>query len=114
MEGRASIIQELEALVHSIPEGTVASYGQLGRALSRPVSGLLVGRWMAQVSSTVPWWRVVASDGSLPVGKRDPRLGQEQRARLEAEGVPFQADCVAKAAFVGELFASATSEGGQA
>ena len=31
----------------------------------------------------IPWWRVVRADGSLAAG-------DEQRARLEAEGVPFQ------------------------
>jgi methylated-DNA-protein-cysteine methyltransferase related protein len=30
----------------------------------------------------VPWWRVVRADGSLAVGER-------QRERLWAEGVPF-------------------------
>jgi methylated-DNA-protein-cysteine methyltransferase related protein len=32
----------------------------------------------------IPWWRVVRADGSLAAGDR-------QRARLEAEGVPFRA-----------------------
>ena len=31
----------------------------------------------------LPWWRVVRADGSLAKGDR-------QRARLEAEGVPFR------------------------
>jgi alkylated DNA nucleotide flippase Atl1 len=31
----------------------------------------------------IPWWRVVRADGSLAAG-------DEQRARLEAEGVPFR------------------------
>jgi alkylated DNA nucleotide flippase Atl1 len=31
----------------------------------------------------VPWWRVVRADGSLAVG-------EEQRRRLWAEGVPFK------------------------
>jgi alkylated DNA nucleotide flippase Atl1 len=31
----------------------------------------------------VPWWRVVRADGSLAVG-------EEQRQRLWAEGIPFR------------------------
>lgn len=37
----------------------------------------------------IPWWRVVNAQGDLPIGKRDPRLEQEQRQRLAAEGVTF-------------------------
>ena len=32
---------------------------------------------------SLPWWRVVRADGTLAKGAR-------QRARLEAEGVPFR------------------------
>lgn len=35
----------------------------------------------------LPWWRVVRADGTLAKGAR-------QRARLEAEGVPFVGDRV--------------------
>ena len=35
----------------------------------------------------VPWWRIVRADGSLA-------KGASQRARLEAEGVPFRGDRV--------------------
>jgi methylated-DNA-protein-cysteine methyltransferase-like protein len=87
-------------LVRSIPEGSVASYGALGLALEPPVSGLIVGRWMAAAPPDVPWWRVVAGNGSLPVHKRDPALARTQRRRLEDEGAPFQADgTVASSAF---------------
>jgi alkylated DNA nucleotide flippase Atl1 len=35
----------------------------------------------------LPWWRIVRADGSLAKGAR-------QRARLEAEGVPFRGERV--------------------
>lgn len=81
---------ELWRIVKSVPPGRIATYGDCGRELSIPVSGLIVGKWLAQAPSDVPWWRVVARDGSLVVGKRDPRLAAIQRRLLEAEGVPFQ------------------------
>ncbi|MCX7798962.1 MAG: MGMT family protein [Fimbriimonadales bacterium] len=85
---------ELWQVVRSIPTGRVASYGDCGRELIPPVSGLIVGKWMALAPADVPWWRVVARDGRLVVGRRDPRLAAVQRSLLEAEGVPFEGDRV--------------------
>lgn len=85
-------IDDLWLLVRRIPRGRVAGYGRLGRALPNPVSGLIVGKWMARAPEGVPWWRVVASDGRLPVHKRDPGLAITQAAHLEAEGVAFLED----------------------
>lgn len=90
-----SSLEALWTLVRSIPFGQVASYGQLGRLLPNPVSGLVVGRWMARAPEDVPWWRVVAADGRLPVGKRDPSLLLRQRRLLQEEGVGFEDDAVA-------------------
>jgi methylated-DNA-protein-cysteine methyltransferase-like protein len=80
-------LENLWCVVRQIPPGRVASYGAVGRALENPVSGYLVGRWMHQCPEGVPWWRVVAKSGVLPIGKKDPSARQEQRARLEAEGI---------------------------
>lgn len=70
------------------------SYGDLGRALHHPASGYMVGRWMAQCPDDLPWWRVVAKDGRLPIHKRDPYAAEEQRRFLEIEGVSFDESCV--------------------
>ena len=40
------------------------------------------GTVLRTTTADVPWWRVVRADGTLAKGDR-------QRARLEAEGVPF-------------------------
>ncbi|MDQ2986743.1 MAG: MGMT family protein [Armatimonadota bacterium] len=82
-------MQELWDIVTSIPRGRVCSYGDVGAALRNPMSGFLVGRRMASAPADVPWWRVVAKGGTLPVGKRHPRLMSEQEERLREEGVPF-------------------------
>ncbi len=91
-------LRGLWEVVASVPHGRVASYGDVGRELSPPVSGYLVGKWMAMAPPTVPWWRIVARDGALALAKRSPLLADEQRRRLEAEGVPFVGDRVDMAA----------------
>ena len=85
---------DLWAVVRSIPAGCVAGYGEVGAASFPPVSGLLVGRRLRHVPDGVPWWRVVAIDGSLPTAKRDPRIAQDQRYHLASEGVTFAGEKV--------------------
>jgi|SRR5579862_34243 len=94
--------EELYDLVRSIPAGKVAAYGMLGSALRNRVSGIVVGRWMAQCPDGVPWWRVVAKNGALPIEKRSPYLGADQRKLLESEGVRFVGERVNVAAHAWE------------
>lgn len=63
----------------SIPAGLVTTYADLC-----PEAPRFAGAVMAACDDpTVPWQRVVRSDGSLAKGKRQRRL-------LEREGVPFR------------------------
>jgi alkylated DNA nucleotide flippase Atl1 len=64
--------------IRAIPEGFVRSYGDVSPGAPRFAGTVL--SWCEDPS--VPWWRVVRSDGSLAKGDR-------QRARLEHEGIPF-------------------------
>ncbi len=89
-----SLSQELYQLVLTIPAGCVASYGSLGRSLTRQVSGLVVGGWLRHAPEGVPWWRVVGAKGDLLVGKMGSHLALEQRDRLVAEGVSFRGEQV--------------------
>ena len=84
--------------MRAVPHGRVTNYGSLGRALSRPVSGVIVGRWLNGIPEDVPWWRVVGRDGRLPIWKKDPSLEDLQAARLAAEGVEM-VDRVVEARF---------------
>jgi methylated-DNA-protein-cysteine methyltransferase-like protein len=86
-ELRSEILAELWQLVKSIPRGKVASYGDLGRALSRPSSGYMVGRWMSVAPKGLPWWRVVGKNGEMRTESRDPELGKLQREHLAREKV---------------------------
>ena len=69
--------EEVLAAVRAIPEGFVRTYGDLSPGAPR-----FTGTVLRNADGDVPWWRVVHADGSLA-------MGGDQRARLEAEGVPF-------------------------
>jgi methylated-DNA-protein-cysteine methyltransferase-like protein len=84
--------QRVYALVRQIPRGKVVSYGQAAHACP-PLTARQVGQIMAHaLEDDIPWWRVVGSDGSLRIRKRDPMLAQLQKSLLQQEGVPFTPD----------------------
>ncbi|MBV6457139.1 MAG: hypothetical protein HONBIEJF_00246 [Fimbriimonadaceae bacterium] len=85
-------LEELESAIRRIPPGRVANYGEIGRMLERPLSGLLVGRMIRSASLDAPWWRVVGADGRLPLDKRGPEFGADQRQLLADEGVAMVED----------------------
>ncbi len=74
-------------LARQISPGRVTSYGALCALCEPPISGYVCGRVMNGAGEDVPWWRVVAKDGSLPIAKRNPDLAAQQRELLESEGV---------------------------
>jgi len=77
---------EVLAVVSEIPEGRVATYGQVARLIGRPKNSRLVGKILsrAEYYGDYPCHRVVNHAGRLAPGF------DEQRARLEAEGVGFR------------------------
>ncbi len=92
MSATDSNAQRVYALVRQIPRGKVISYGQAARACP-PLTPRQVGQIMAHaLDDDIPWWRVVGSDGSLRIHKRDPMLAQLQKSLLQQEGVPFTPD----------------------
>ena len=92
MSATDSNARRVYALVRQIPQGKVMSYGQVARACP-PLTPRQVGRLMAHaLDDDIPWWRVVGSDGSLRIRKRDPMLAQLQKAHLQQEGIPFTPD----------------------
>lgn len=96
--GLAYDLQELWDLIATVPYGHCCSYGDLGKALTHPATGRMVGRWMVNCPAEVPWWRVIAASGALPLYNRDAFLGADQRSRLADEGVPFKGELVDLAA----------------
>lgn len=77
---------EILLVVSEIPEGCVASYGQIAGLIGRPRNARLVGKVLsrAELYGDYPCHRVVNSSGRTAPGF------VEQRAKLEAEGVSFK------------------------
>ncbi len=73
-------------VVRQIPEGKVASYGQIATLLGYPGVARHVGNALAACGNSelpVPWHRVVNARGGIST------RGAEQRQLLESEGVVF-------------------------
>lgn len=77
--------QRVIAAIRGIPEGFVRTYGDVSPGAPR-----LAGSVLRRTHHPgLPWWRVVRADGTLAVG-------EDQRARLDAEAVPFLAGAPAR------------------
>lgn len=76
------------ALVRQIPEGRVATYGQIARLAGHPRAARQVGYAMHQCPSGIPWHRVINARGRLSLPEHSTGA-LSQRRRLEAEGVVF-------------------------
>lgn len=71
------------ALIPEIPEGHVATYGQLAVMIGAPQLSRMVGRAMGEAPHGLPCHRVVGSSGRMVPG------WAEQELRLAEEGVTF-------------------------
>jgi methylated-DNA-protein-cysteine methyltransferase related protein len=91
------LYESIYALVRQIPEGQVATYGQIAELLGLHRRARMIGYALFRVApeSDVPWQRVVNAKGMV---SRSPlRQGSDelQRILLEQEGVLFDAqDCI--------------------
>lgn len=82
------LIYEILSVVDEIPEGRVATYGQIARLIGREKNARLVGKVlsMSEWYGTYPCHRVVNHAGRLVPG------WEGQRFLLEAEGVTMKDD----------------------
>lgn len=88
----SAFYEQIYTLVAQIPEGRVATYGQIASLLGKPRAARQVGYAMAACprERKLPWHRVINARGE--VSKRaDPGAGDYQRVLLEAEGIVFNA-----------------------
>jgi len=81
------------AVVGRIPEGHVATYGQVASLAGLPGRARLVGYALNALAgrSTIPWHRVVNAQGRVSPRSGGNDADLEQRLRLEHEGVRFDA-----------------------
>ena len=87
----ADLIYEVLSVVEEIPEGRVATYGQIARLTGRDRNARLVGKIlsMAEFYGKYPCHRVVNHAGRTAPGFSD------QKRLLREEGVGFRANgCV--------------------
>ncbi len=70
--------RQILARIRAVPAGFVRTYGDVSPGAPRAAGAVLHNC----ADPTLPWHRIVRSDGTLTQGTR-------QRALLEAEGVPF-------------------------
>jgi methylated-DNA-protein-cysteine methyltransferase-like protein len=82
--------EDIQAVVHLIPRGKVATYGEVARAAGHPGTARQVA-WALQGASAkgIPWQRVVGAGGRILL-PGEARL--HQRLLLEMEGVVFSGD----------------------
>lgn len=73
----------IAAVVRSLGEGEVTTYGEIAEVAGYPGRSRLVGHLLAaSTDDDLPWWRVVNASGRLVPGSE-----AEQAALLRAEGV---------------------------
>ena len=94
----ASQAERREALylvLAQVPAGRVVSYGQLAELAGLGRAARWVGRTLSQLptDTTLPWHRVIAAGGRLSLAT-GTASGNEQRARLKAEGIFIHNDKV--------------------
>lgn len=82
------LIYEILSVVEEIPEGQVATYGQIARLIGKDRCARLVGRVVSRAGcyGDYPCHRVVNHAGRLAPG------WPEQKFLLEQEGVPMKDD----------------------
>lgn len=81
------------AVVQQIPEGRVATYGDIAKLADLPRHARLVGYALHALPATsdVPWYRVVNSQGQLSLAKLSHAGAAVQHEHLTSEGVEFTA-----------------------
>jgi methylated-DNA-protein-cysteine methyltransferase related protein len=84
--------QKIYALVRKIPNGKVATYGQIADLLGLYGKARSIGYALFRVdrSSDIPWQRVINAKGEISYSSA--RLGADylQKDLLESEGIEFK------------------------
>ena len=78
-------VEAVLALLETVPPGRVTTYGALADAVGSrgPRS---VGRVMSTHGGSVPWWRVVRADGTLPPSHDDEAVDMARAAWWPSPG----------------------------
>ncbi|MDH0030970.1 MULTISPECIES: MGMT family protein [unclassified Acinetobacter] len=81
--------RQILQVIALIPDGKVASYGQIAKLAGLPKHARLVGYVLKHLDkeSQIPWYRVINSQGKISVTRMDEKGNNVQQDLLEAEGV---------------------------
>lgn len=76
-------------VIVQIPQGKVASYGQIAKYAGLPKHARLVGRVLGNLTENhqIPWFRVINSQGKISLNKLDEKGMCIQTAKLMEEGI---------------------------
>lgn len=87
----STFAERVKAIIKTVPHGKVVTYGQVAAMAGNPrgVRGVVWILHSSSKSDNLPWHRVINGKGriSLPPGGGC----EEQKARLESEGIVFDA-----------------------
>ncbi len=83
--------QSIYDAVRQIPEGNVATYGDIAVLAGLPNHARLVGYALhaLPIYTDVPWHRVINAQGKISLGRTDMGGELQQQRLLEDEGVVF-------------------------
>jgi methylated-DNA-protein-cysteine methyltransferase-like protein len=86
-----NINEKIWQIVAYIPEGRVATYGQIARLAGYPNHARFVGATLKKLpqDTKLPWYRVVNAQGRLAFPENSQAY-TKQKALLENEGVVFK------------------------
>jgi methylated-DNA-protein-cysteine methyltransferase-like protein len=84
----ANYRERVYEIVRRIPVGRVMTYGQIAEILGEGYTPRTVGFVMHAADDTVPWQRVINSQGACSTGRVILPVDLQQRM-LESEGVVF-------------------------
>ena len=90
--GSERLYQRIYGVVRQIPQGQVATYGQVAELAGLIGQPRLVGYALYRLSpdqDDVPWQRVVNAKGEISQSLRRHGSDYRQRSLLEAEGIGF-------------------------
>ncbi|ENW82185.1 hypothetical protein F909_01261 [Acinetobacter sp. ANC 3929] len=81
--------RQILEVIALIPYGKVASYGQIAKLVGLPKHARLVGYVLKHldIESTIPWYRVINSQGKISVTRINERGENIQQNLLEQEGI---------------------------
>ncbi|NDJ17647.1 MGMT family protein [Myxacorys almedinensis] len=86
-----SSYHQIYRIVQQIPQGKVATYGQVAELANLPRRARLVGYALFRVAPNgdIPWHRVINAKGEISMSPFRQGNDYLQRSRLQAEGVHF-------------------------